>query len=76
MAEGPRWANERWAGKGPGRKGFMCAHCRLREPDRNLGEGTVISGAELGICRVYQKGKPHGIVWDGEECLYFMQERD
>ena len=51
---------------------MMCKDCAFRAEDV---AGGQISGATLGRCFAY-KTKPLGILLDGDECAYYLNENE
>lgn len=67
-ARRPRWYDENWIGRHPDPEKVACRDCRMREPDTEYVKGsTKIMCAAFGM-------KPHGVLWDGEECEYYAKE--
>ena len=56
----------------PEAKKILCKDCMLREPDRNS-HGIFVEGATLGTCQVGWI-KPNCILYDGEDCPYYIPE--
>lgn len=67
-----RWDDEKLVFEMPDINKIQCKNCFLREKDRTeLG----IKGATLAICDAYDH-KPKEILWDGEDCPYFIDENE
>lgn len=69
----PRWENEEWTLEHPDEAKIACKDCYHREPDRTLYSGKVIKGSTLGMCAAYSD-KPDDILFNGEECPYYLCE--
>lgn len=65
-----RWDDEKLSWVQPDPKKIRCSKCMLRAKDRLDGK---INGATLGLCDAYDF-KPSGILFDGDECPYFIDE--
>ena len=72
MPKKPRWADEEWKWEFPDPNEVVCKDCVFREPDAKAGK-TLIDGATKSMCEVYNL-KPHGILFHGEDCDYYMSE--
>ena len=65
-----KWDNEELSWVQPNPDEIQCSKCMLRAKDRLNGK---INGATLGVCEAYNF-KPPKILFDGAECLYFINE--
>lgn len=60
-----------WRLTEPDKEKIVCRDCVWREADRMDGH---ICGATLAICKCYDKGKPHKVLWNYEKCVYYLKE--
>lgn len=67
-----KWDNEELSWIQPNPDEIQCSKCMLHAKDRLNGK---INGATLGVCEAYNF-KPPQILFDGAECLYFINENE
>lgn len=70
----PRFEDDNFELTLPDDEKIQCKGCFLREADRTIGD-TVVSGATLGICKVFQS-KPREILFENAKCPYFIDEKE
>ena len=59
--------------KFPDANKIPCKDCMLRAEDQKMPGGTVLEGATYSMCDAFGS-KPHFILWDGEDCPYYIKE--
>lgn len=57
---------------------IICKNCVFRKSNIVENGKVIVKGYKNGYCKVYTKdisnGKPNGILFDGEECKYYMKD--
>jgi hypothetical protein len=50
----------------------QCKRCKLALPELKVGKATI-NRAAYDLCTKYER-KPYGVLWDGDDCLYFVEK--
>ena len=50
---------------------ISCRDCAFRAKDRKIGKDTV-NGAQLAMCEVFPLLKPNEVLWENEDCPYYI----